>query len=153
MLCKYVLTVAGVSYDIPISCLRNWDDIKYSLKRSELAGVVRTFTSKFEFIDLAYDLLLEEYLKNEFNSNASVTVLGIDNNHIYSNELFTCQLDFSTFSHDGYVVSINSIDDSIDSLLKARKSTQYEIPVSEIKSDKVLSYDRISIFNSVKYSL
>ncbi|SHF98347.1 hypothetical protein SAMN05444349_1554 [Bacteroides faecichinchillae] len=105
MLCKYVLTVAGVSYDIPISCLRNWDDIKYSLKRSELAGVVRTFTSKFEFIDLAYDLLLEEYLKNEFNSNASVTVLGIDNNHIYSNELFTCQLDFSTFSHDGYVLN------------------------------------------------
>ena len=151
MLCKYTLSVNGVSYDIPISCLRNWEDIKYSLKRSELAGVVRAFTSKFEFIDFAYDLLLEEYLKNEFNSNASITVFGIDNNHIFTNKLFTCQLDFSTFSHDGHVVSINSIDDSIESLIKASKSTQYEIPVSELKSDKVLYYDRISIFNSVKY--
>ncbi|SHF53040.1 hypothetical protein SAMN05444349_1244 [Bacteroides faecichinchillae] len=151
MLCKYVLTIAGVSYDIPISCLKNWDEVNYSFKRSNFGGVVRTFTSKFEFIDFAYDLLLEEYLKNEFNSIASITVFGIDNNHTYSNQLFTCQLDFSTFSYDGYVVSVNSIDDSIDSLLKARKSTQYEIPVSEVKSDKVLNYDRISVFNSVKY--
>ena len=48
-------------------------------------------------------------------------------------------------------LSMNAIDDSIASLLKSKKSTQYEIPVSEIKNDNQLYYDRILIFNSVKY--
>lgn len=153
MLCKYVLTVNGVPYDISKSCIKNWDDIKYTLKRTELAGVVRTFTSKFEFIELAYDLLLSEYLKKELKSDASITVYSLDNNHEYSHELFNCQLDYSTLSYDSYSLSINSIDDSLDSLLKAKKSTQYEIPVAEIKSDKSLYYDRILIFNSVKFNV
>lgn len=151
MLCKYVLTIDSISYDIPNSCIKNWDEIKFSLKRTELAGIARTFTSKFEFIESAYDLLLGEYLKNEFNADVSIAVYNLDNNHEYSHELFNCRLDFSTLSYDSYVLSINSIDDSIDSLLKAKKNTQYEIPVVDIKSDKSLYYDRILIFNSIKF--
>ena len=50
MLCKYVLTVAGTMYELPKSCIRNWDEIKRTLKRDGFGGVIRTFTSKFEFV-------------------------------------------------------------------------------------------------------
>ena len=43
MLCKYVLTVDSISYDIPKSCIQNWDEIKFSRKRSGLEGITRTF--------------------------------------------------------------------------------------------------------------
>ena len=60
MLCQYVLTVDSISYDIPKSCIQNWDEIKFSRKRSGLEGITRTFTSKFQFVGEAYDLILEE---------------------------------------------------------------------------------------------
>ena len=69
MLCKYVLTVDSISYDIPKSCIQNWDEIKFSRKRSGLEGITRTFTSKFQFVGEAYDLILEEYLSKYLASN------------------------------------------------------------------------------------
>ena len=74
MLCKYVLTVDSISYDIPKSCIQNWDEIKFSRKRSGLEGITRTFTSKFQLVGEAYDLILEEYLSKYLASNASITV-------------------------------------------------------------------------------
>ena len=83
MLCKYVLTVDSISYDIPKSCIQNWDEIKFSRKRSGLEGITRTFTSKFQFVGEAYDLILEEYLSKYLASNASITVYTITNSHTY----------------------------------------------------------------------
>lgn len=36
MLCKYVLTVDSISYDIPKSCIQNWDEIKFSVNAPDL---------------------------------------------------------------------------------------------------------------------
>lgn len=143
MLCKYVLTIDGVSHEIPKSCIKNWDDIKFSRKRSGLEGVTRTFTSKFQFVNEAYDLLLDEYLSKYLASNAYITVYTITNTHTYE-ELFGCRLDFGTLTYDGNVVSINSIDDSVANVIKANKGTQYEYSVDEIKEDYPLYYDRLS---------
>ena len=142
MLCKYVLTVDSISYDIPKSCIQNWDEIKFSRKRSGLEGITRTFTSKFQFVGEAYDLILEEYLSKYLASNASITVYTITNSHTYE-EFFSCRLDFGSLTYDGNTVSINSIDDSVANIIKANKGTQYEYSVDEIKDVYQLYYDRL----------
>lgn len=144
MLCKYVLTIDGVSHEIPKSCIKNWDDIKFSRKRSGLEGITRTFTSKFQFVGTAYNLLLNEYLSKYLASSASITVYTINNNHSYE-EFFSCKLDFGSLTYDGNVISFNSIDDSVANVLKANKGTQYEYLVEEIKDKKQLYYDAVSM--------
>lgn len=150
MLCKYVLTVDSISYDIPKSCIQNWDEIKFSRKRSGLEGITRTFTSKFQFVGEAYDLILEEYLSKYLASNASITVYTITNSHTYD-EFFSCRLDFGSLTYDGNAVSINSIDDSVANIIKANKGTQYEYSVDELKDEARLYYDRLSYVGSATY--
>ncbi len=142
MLCKYVLTVDSISYDIPKSCIQNWDEIKFSRKRSGLEGITRTFTSKFQFVNEAYNLLLDEYLSKYLASNAGITVYTITNSHTYE-ELFSCMLDFGSLTYDGNAISINSIDDSVANIIKANKGTQYEYLVEELKETAQLYYDRL----------
>lgn len=150
MLCKYVLTVDSISYDIPKSCIQNWDEIKFSRKRSGLEGITRTFTSKFQFVGEAYDLILEEYLSKYLASNASISVYTITDSHTYD-EFFSCRLDFGSLTYDGNTVSINSIDDSVANIIKANKGTQYEYSVDEIKDEARLYYDRLSYVGSATY--
>lgn len=150
MLCKYVLTVDSISYDIPKSCIQNWDEIKFSRKRSGLEGITRTFTSKFQFVGEAYNLLLDEYLNKYLASNASIAVYTITNSHTYE-ELFSCKLDFGSLTYDGHTVSINSIDDSIANMIKANKGTQYEYSVDEIKAENKLYYDRLPYVGNVTH--
>jgi hypothetical protein len=150
MLCKYILTVDSISYDIPKSCIQNWDEIKFSRKRSGLEGITRAFTSKFQFVGEAYDLIMEEYLSKYLASNASITVYTITNSHTYD-EFFSCRLDFSSLIYDGNTVSINSIDDSVANIIKANKGTQYEYSVDELKDEARLYYDRLSYVGSATY--
>ena len=150
MLCKYVLIVDSISYDIPKSCIQNWDEIKFSRKRSGLEGITRTFTSKFQFVGEAYDLILEEYLSKYLASNASISVYTITNSHTYD-EFFSCRLDFGSLTYDGNTVSINSIDDSVANIIKANKGTQYEYSVDELKDEARLYYDRLSYVGSATY--
>lgn len=152
MLCKYVLTVDSVAYDIPKSCIQNWDEIKFSRKRSGLEGITRTFTSKFQFVGEAYNLILDEYLSKYLASNASITVYTITNSHTYE-ELFSCKLDFGTLTYDGNLISVNSIDNSIANIIKANKGTQYEYLVDEIKDVYQLYYDSVSMNYSQPYTL
>ena len=150
MLCKYVLIVDSISYDIPKSCIQNWDEIKFSRKRSGLEGITRTFTSKFQFVGEAYDLILEEYLSKYLASNASISVYTITDSHTYD-EFFSCRLDFGSLTYDGNTVSINSIDDSVANIIKANKGTQYEYSVDELKDEAQLYYDRLSYVGSATY--
>lgn len=152
MLCKYVLTVDGISYDIPKSCIKNWDEIKFSRKRSGLEGVTRSFTSKFQFVGEAYDLLLNEYLSKYLGSSAGIAVYTITNSHTYE-ELFSCKLDFGSLTYNCNTISINSIDDSVANIIKANKGTQYEYPVKDIKDTYQLYYDRINMSSLVNYVL
>lgn len=152
MLCKYVLTVNGVPYDIPKSSIQNWDEIKFSRKRSGLEGITRTFTSKFQFVGDAYNLLLTEYLSKYLTSSAAIAVYTITDTHNYE-ELFSCKLDFGSLIYDGNVISINSIDDSVANIIKANKGTQYEYPVKDLKENRHLYYDRINMSSLVNFVL
>ena len=150
MLCKYVLTVAGTMHELPKSCIRNWDEIKRALKRDGFGGVIRTFTSKFEFVGEAYELLLNEWVEKYLFADAQIAIYEITNQHTYD-IIISSKLDFGTFDNSGYTISMNTVDNSTATLIKANKGTQYEYLVDEIKAEHQLYYDRLSISNMVKW--
>ena len=146
---KCELVVDGYAHDVSED-LRNWDDISISYKRNDYDGVVRSFSTKFEFINRAYSFLKREYRSKYLNSSATVIVYKRNNSWLWS-ELFRCSLDFSTLSDDGYVISINAIDNSLASIIKAKKGVQYEYLVDEIKEKNQLYYDRLDMLNTVNW--
>ena len=140
---KCELLVGGYAYGVT-DHIKNWDDMTVSFKRNDYDGVVRTFTDKFEFVKGARQLILNEYRDNYLKASASIVVSTRNNSWTWT-ERFRCALDFSTLSDDGFTLSINAVDDSVAALIKAKKGTQYEYSVAELKDDKTLFYDRIGM--------
>lgn len=140
---KCELLVGGYAYAVT-DHIKNWDDMTVSFKRNDYDGVVRSFTDKFEFVKGARQLILKEYRKNYLKASASIVVSTRNNSWTWT-ERFRCALDFSTLSDDGFTLSINAVDDSVAALIKAKKGTQYEYSVNEVKDGKVLYYDRMLI--------
>lgn len=144
---KIELQVGGILHDITDN-VSNWEDIEITFKRQSYTGVIRSFADKFKFIGYAFDLLLNEYLSNYLNSSAVVIVS--EKNRIFEyDEVFRCDLDFVTFENDGFTISMNAIDNSIANIIKSNKSQVYDIPVSEIKQDNYLEYDRLVLRNNM----
>lgn len=145
------LLIGGMTYDATNE-LVNWDDVEMFFKRGDYDGVVRSFSTKFEFTNGAYSLLLKEYLSNYLNSSATL-VFYTRNNSWLLNEKFRCALDYSTFSYNDTTCEINAVDNSLASLIKAKKGTQYEYPVKEIKESQPLDYDRLLMNSDIKWSI
>lgn len=143
------LLVNGMAYDATNE-LVNWADVEMSFKRGDYDGVVRSFSTKFEFANGAFSLLLKEYLEQYLNSSATI-VFYIRNNSWLLNEKFRCALDFSTFTYSNTTCEINAVDNSLASLIKAKKGTQYEYPVKEIKESQPLDYDRLEMTSKIEW--
>lgn len=146
---KCELLVGGYAYGVT-DHIKNWDDMTVSFKRNDYDGVVRTFTDKFEFVKGARQLILNEYRNNYLKASASIVVSTRNNSWTWT-ERFRCALDFSTLSDDGFTLSINAVDDSVAALIKAKKGTQYEYSVNEVKDEKSLLYDRIKMDSLIKW--
>jgi hypothetical protein len=145
------MVIGGYSYDVTDN-LVNWDDVEMSFKRNDYDGIVRSFSTKFQFANGAYSLLLKQYTDNYLNSNASI-VFYIRNNSWLWNEKFRCALDFSTFSYNGTTCEINAVDNSLASLIKAKKGTQYEYNASELREEHKLLYDRLQMHNQANFAI
>ena len=143
------LMVGGVIYDATDE-LVNWDDVEMSFKRGDYDGVVRSFSTKFQFANGAYLRLLDEYLSNYLNSSATI-VFYLRNNSWLLNEKFRCALDFSTFTYNNTTCEINAVDNSLASLIKAKKGTQYEYQVSKLREGSPLNYDRLEMTSQIEW--
>lgn len=157
MLCKYYLHIASDKVDISSSdCLdvssmvANKEDIKTTYSRSDMSGVVRKCGSTIEFVDKAANLLIDYYEENKLRSVAAFAVYGIENDWTYT-KIFECPIDFSSFKYDEDKVQVGCLDSTLASLIKANKSTDYEYPVSEIKSDYQLNYDGVKLRKESSY--
>lgn len=151
MLTKFILHINGIDYELRDDDLKNWDEIRCSYKRNSYDGVVRSFTSQFEFVNRAYELLMDAYLKDRFNAQATIEVLTINDRWIYETQ-FACPLDFSTIEWDSYVLMLNAVDNSVAAFIKANKSTKYELEIgTAISNDKTLKLDRIPMQESLLY--
>ena len=147
---KCELLVGGYAYAVT-DHIKNWDDITASFKRNDYDGIVRTFTDKFEFVKGARQLLLNEYNANYLKSSANV-VISTRNNSWTWTERFRCALNFSTLSDDGFVLSMNAVDDSVAALIKAKKGTEYEYSVNVVKDSVPLYYDRMEMDSLVRWT-
>ncbi len=153
MLTRYILTVAGAGHELTSEHIHNWDQIVCAYSRKDYNGVVRSFTSKFEFVGEAYDLLFDEYLHHGVKANAGITILTITDAWEWE-EQFSAPLDFSTIQWDGLILSISAIDNSLAALINSKKTTRYEFIVgTDIMRDGVLNYDRLIMLNSAAHEL
>lgn len=148
---KCELLVGGYAYDVT-NDLMNWDDVEIKWKRDGYAGVVRSFSTKFEFCKGGYSLLVNEWLTNHLNASASIVVYVRNNSWLWD-ERFRCALDFSTFTFNDVTCEINAIDDSLASLIKAKKGTKYEYSVDVIKEDALLKYDGLDMVNRCEWTI
>jgi len=148
---KYFIKIGGVSTEIPDGCLKNWDEIQCAYKRTDLCGVTRSFTTKFEFVGDMYDRLLALYLAEGVDAKASLSFRTIKDDWSWE-ERFSCDLDFSSISWDNYVLSINCIDNSLASCIKSNKGTKFEFTIgSDIIPDDNILFDRVQMQESVTY--
>lgn len=151
MLTKYVLTYGGESHELAPGELKNWDEVKCTYKRSDLGGVVRSFSSKFEFVGEAYDLLLALYLRDRFNAAAEVAVYTVNNSWGYDLQ-FSCPLDFSTVSIERGVFGVSCVDNSLAAIIKANKATKYDMAVgSDVAVAGKFLLDRLPMTETVTY--
>ena len=143
------LLINGLKYRVTDD-LENWDEVKASFKRNDYDGVIRTFSNKFSFAGDARKLLLKQYDEDYLNASASITISTRNNSWLY-NERFSCALNFSTLQDNGRILQINAVDDSVASMIKAKRGTQYEYPVEEVKSPIPLVYDGLELSESAKW--
>lgn len=150
---KIILTINGTANELTSDCLSNWDEVVCTYKRSDFSGVMRSFSSQFDFANDAYDMLLAAYLKDGVRASASVALYILNNDWSWSKE-FEAALNFSTITWDGHILSINCIDDSLAALIKSRKSTKYEFEIgNEVEVGGILNYDRITMQNSCAHEI
>lgn len=142
------ILINGISYEATDD-LKNWDDFELAYKRSDYDGVLRSFSTKFEFVNRSYNLLKEEYSKNYLSSSAGIAFYKRNNSWNWD-KVFQCALDFSSYSDDGYTISINAIDDTLAAIIKAKRNIQYEYLVSELKPQS-LYYDGLKFQYEAKY--
>lgn len=151
MLTKYILHIGETDYELHPDDLKNWGDIECSLKRDGIGGLIRSFSSEFEFVNKAKELLLQSYIQDGFDAKATISVHTINDNWVYE-ERFSCPLDFSTLSLEDYILKLNSVDSSLAALIKANRGTKYEYLIGEdIKRDAEFNFDRLKMLNSVTY--
>ena len=149
MLTKYKLTIGTAVHEVPDECLANWDEISFSLKRTDYSGVMRSYSTQFVFVGAIRDLLWAEYLANGFLASASIAVHTITNTHEWEQQ-FEAPLDFSSIEIEDGKLTINAIDNTLAALIKSKKGQKYQFPVSEFDLINV-QLGRLSFANSQKY--
>lgn len=150
---KVILTTNGIENELASDCLYNWDEVRCAYKRTDFSGVVRSFSSEFEFVNDAYELLLSAFIKDGVRAVASVAIYVLNNDWSWSKE-FEAALNFSTATWDGYIFSINCLDDGLASLIKSNKSVKYEFGIGkDIEAWNKLKYDRLTLLNSCSHEI
>lgn len=151
MITKYILHIGLDDYELKYDDLRNWDDILCSYKRNEFEGILRSFTSSFEFVNHARELLMSLYLRDGFAAQASIEVLTMNDCWGFDKR-FECPLDFSTIQLENSVLSINSVESDLETLIKGNKSTTYEYAIgTAIEPDDTFYFDRLPMQESVLF--
>lgn len=154
MLTKYVLHIQNRSYELGPEDLKNWDEIRLCFVRASVfGGVVRSLTSQFEFVNNAYDLVLDTFMKERYNTVASVEVKTINDWWIYET-MFICEIDFSSITWNDYVLKVNCLDSSLSAMIKAGKSITYEFEVgTDINKSTPFLFNRIPMIETLKYQV
>lgn len=153
MLSRCNLEIDGQKIEVSQKCIKNWDEVECAYKRSDYGGVMRSFSSKFEFVGEAYDLLCRLYLKYGFRASATLSIETLTETWEWE-ERFSAPIDFSSITWDGYSVRVNCLDNSLAAMIKARKSTRFDFVVGkDIEIADKLLFDRVTMENSCAFAI
>lgn len=159
MLCKFylhinsnVVTVGETDCHEVTSDVANSSQLEQSWERKGFGGVSRKYGSRIEFVGDAAQMLVDLWDDNYIESVASFAIHVADNHWNFS-EAWSCPLDFSTFVWDGNKVSVNCVDNSAASLIKANGGTKSSYQVSALRSQQPLLYDRVVTRNEAEYMM
>lgn len=147
---KFHIIIGNDSHEVAPTDIKNWDEVKFTLERKDFSGVMRSFSSDFEFVGDAFILLRDLYLQDGFLASAEIAVSTKNNDWTYT-EQFRCPLDFSTIEIENGVMSISSIDNTLSGLIKAQKSTKYQFDLSDFDTQRI-EVQRIAISNSQHFA-
>lgn len=148
---KLHIIIGTTSIEVQPEDIKNWDEVKFTLERKDFSGVVRSFSSEFEFVGKTFTLLRDLYLADGFLASAVVSFSTKNNDWTYT-EQFRCPLDFSTVEMENGVFKINAIDNTLAALIKSKKGQKYEFPVEEFAREDI-ELRRITFANYAKYNL
>ena len=149
---KFEIHAYDEVYDVSNS-LDNWKDAELMLKRDGTSGVFHQFTTPFEFVYEAYDIVKNLFDTHQYRAVADMYVYirrddWMDNAQKYHNpQIFN--LDFSTYDESDTKIEIATKRTSLYDYLKSKGKVVYDIPVSEIKETRSLWYDRIEMENKI----
>lgn len=155
MLTRYSITFDGVERDLGNGrdSIKNWADIACTFRRSDYSGVMRSFSSEFEFVGDIAEELKELYLRDGIEAKAVVKVSTSNDNWHYTTA-FTSSLDFSTIKWGRNVVTMSCVDNSLAAMIKSRKSTKYELTIGDdLPVANHLAYDRVMMLNTVTHTV
>lgn len=155
MLTKFILHYDNSSqrYELQPDDLKNWDEIKCCYKRTGYNGIVRSLTSKFEFCNEAYRIIMDQFDKYGFAARARLDMMVMNDRWEFDCE-FTAELDFATLSYTHTILSLNAIDNSVAAAIKAEKNTKFEFVVGEdIPTCGQYVFDRLRVIENAKYAI
>lgn len=147
-----MVTVGETDCHEVTSDVANSSQLEQSWERKEFGGVSRKYGSRIEFVGDAAQMLVDLWDDNYIESVASFAIHVADNHWNFS-EAWSCPLDFSTFVWDGNKVSVNCVDNSAASLIKANGGTKSSYQVSALRSQQPLLYDRVVTRNEAEYMM
>ncbi len=151
MLTKYILEIDGKENELAPDDIKNWDEILCAYKRVDYSGVTRSFTSQFQFVNRAYELILAAYLRSGLMTKIILKFFTITDRWEWEKR-FEFPLDISSLLWTDYVLNVNCLDDSLAASIKARKSTKYEFVVGhDLPISDTLNYDRIAMSNMIQH--
>ena len=129
--------------------LMNWSDVDLSFKRQDYDGVTRAFSTSFQLCGLSRTALLSLFHDEGVMAVATIRFELLTDSGWQ--QIFSCDLDFSTFRYDALTCEINAVDNSIAALIKANKSTKYQYNVSDLALAKKLRYDRLDMISRINW--
>lgn len=147
MICRFKLYIGSAVHECPNSCIKNLDEVAFTLERKDFSGVTRSFTSDFEFVGKVYQLVRSEYEDKGVLANVELSVETINNDWTYT-EQFRCALDFSTIQIDSHTLTISSVDNSLSAKINSKKSTKYQFNVADLADNGLLTLERITMTNT-----
>jgi hypothetical protein len=133
-----------------------WRDISVHIQRnSTYFAVDRVFTNPLDFVEDGAQILKYHYYKFGVKSKLYLVIakeiLFIDATHygFYYTNLYTGQIDFSTFSHQGPKVVAQIMEGDPVKQLRAYENVKYEIPLTvedtiKVKMDGIMLRETIN---------
>jgi hypothetical protein len=113
-----------------------WDDILIkNIRNKEYWGLRRTVTSAFKYVEDGGKILKHIYYKKGYEEPVYLVICeqrlvytpGVEYGFWYK-QIFRSEIDLSTFSHDGPIVTAACVEDGFAKHLKSNENTVYTIP-------------------------